>query len=1374
MKDINKMTRTGLIRTIVFLLGFFCGTQLVMATQDYPFQINTYNLSGAPAVLMNRGLTATDKIYVRNGHYYTQSNNRVRFWGINLSPHMLFPVNDTAADRVAAHLERMGINLVRVHALDAIANPSFMGLVDSTLGYPYLSQTNLIALDRFLSALRAHGIYIDLVLKTGGGIQASPMDLFNRQMIDQQKQYAQSLLTHIVQNYNDVLAMIEINNENSLTAYYWLEQTKPLPQAYADELTNRWNAWLLNTYGSTANLAGNWVPGQSSVSDPGLKNGGFSSGVNPARAPWAASDWYITDTTCPGWDGITYPYTGSGSSSADDLWTTGTVDAYFELQLNAHTKPCKHYYTFLGQNNLSLVTGASYWLQFRAAATPARNIGLSLQQMSGTYASAWPAPQVAIAGTAQDYDYCFSSTLTATDIRLAFFPWVSRDTDANTSDPLDNQAGVLSLDNVSLSVNSGVALLPDEHLADVGGAGTVQRPQPWASGCPTFSAQRFKDYANFLASIERDYYTEMRDFVRSIAGSTPVTGSQVFFGGSHGGLIGNKNMADLMDFADAHLYWDHPTNTGSASWTMDNIPMVEYPADYRSLPAYIAASRVSGLPLTISEYSPNHTNRYAEEGYLMMSAYAALQDIDAVMVFDHYVWNKYNYPGTSGYDPNVYYELMPTQLDGWYSVLGETRAEALMHLAANIFRRADIAAARNMIVLNVSDAMRINQTTSGNSVKQVLENVSDGSTNFDVRMGLISRLTMTHTDSPQSALLPLPQPPYISDTGELDWNYQPDSSRFIVDGQRTKAVSGYLRNSSALNGMTITGLGGSTQFGVLSATAMDNRPLATSQQILITTISEGKNRYTKYVPQAGRVQLCYDGDNDGICPNANGDAYYDNPADKYFYDAEAGPFYVTNNPARVRLTGAATIIRVQRLGTDGQLKKDANGNVMPDIFLTPIADGYEFDVGADGDDTPWYLVTSILPQAQSQTRLVETEDGQISGDPAYNKRVLDSNASGTGYVQLAATGGVTLVVPDDLPSDRYYVEVKAAGLEDNGPPMIGLSVNGAKVGNNIALADVLGRSWVFYLAGNTVVNLPAGTGRTITLNYDPLANGVNGNRYVFLDYVRLYRAGTQPNGDLDSDGVVNSQDNCPTVSNPTQTDSNGNGSGDACDPVDVSISLTATPDPANTDSPLTYTVTASNAGPSPASAVVVTHTLPAGVTGSGIPSQGSCTGTGVISCNLGTLSNGQSATITVTATPGAEALFDATPSMTFSVNVSASTTVSAMETDPVPVNNSATATTNVRLACLGKVVTQRGTSSNDGTSSNRFEGTNGADVIHTLSGDDWIAGKGGNDTICGGAGNDNVNGNGGADTLSGGPGTDTCNGGSGTDSTDGSCESWTQ
>jgi uncharacterized repeat protein (TIGR01451 family) len=64
-----------------------------------------------------------------------------------------------------------------------------------------------------------------------------------------------------------------------------------------------------------------------------------------------------------------------------------------------------------------------------------------------------------------------------------------------------------------------------------------------------------------------------------------------------------------------------------------------------------------------------------------------------------------------------------------------------------------------------------------------------------------------------------------------------------------------------------------------------------------------------------------------------------------------------------------------------------------------------------------------------------------------------------------------------------------------------------------------------------------------------------------------------------------------------------------------------------------YTLTASNGGPGYASSAVVTDALPAGVSlVSAVPSQGSCSGDPVVTCNLGTINNGAVATITLTAT----------------------------------------------------------------------------------------------------------------------------------------------
>ncbi|MGZ5492352.1 MAG: IPTL-CTERM sorting domain-containing protein, partial [Thermoanaerobaculia bacterium] len=103
---------------------------------------------------------------------------------------------------------------------------------------------------------------------------------------------------------------------------------------------------------------------------------------------------------------------------------------------------------------------------------------------------------------------------------------------------------------------------------------------------------------------------------------------------------------------------------------------------------------------------------------------------------------------------------------------------------------------------------------------------------------------------------------------------------------------------------------------------------------------------------------------------------------------------------------------------------------------------------------------------------------------------------------------------------------------------------------------------------------------------------------------------------------------------------------------------------------INYTITVTNAGPQSASGVVVTDALPATVAfQSATPSQGSCTGTTTVTCNLGTLANGANATIQLIVS-----------NTIASGTVSNTATVTAAETDPAPANNSSTASTSVSAA----------------------------------------------------------------------------------------------
>jgi uncharacterized repeat protein (TIGR01451 family) len=121
--------------------------------------------------------------------------------------------------------------------------------------------------------------------------------------------------------------------------------------------------------------------------------------------------------------------------------------------------------------------------------------------------------------------------------------------------------------------------------------------------------------------------------------------------------------------------------------------------------------------------------------------------------------------------------------------------------------------------------------------------------------------------------------------------------------------------------------------------------------------------------------------------------------------------------------------------------------------------------------------------------------------------------------------------------------------------------------------------------------------------------------------------------------------------------------------ADLSITKTDSPDPVIVGNNITYTIAVTNNGPNSATGVIVSDTLPAGVTFvSATPSQGSCSGTSAVSCALGSLSNGASATVTLVVTA------------TQTGSVSNTASVTRNEADPKSSNDSATAATMVNPA----------------------------------------------------------------------------------------------
>jgi uncharacterized repeat protein (TIGR01451 family) len=137
----------------------------------------------------------------------------------------------------------------------------------------------------------------------------------------------------------------------------------------------------------------------------------------------------------------------------------------------------------------------------------------------------------------------------------------------------------------------------------------------------------------------------------------------------------------------------------------------------------------------------------------------------------------------------------------------------------------------------------------------------------------------------------------------------------------------------------------------------------------------------------------------------------------------------------------------------------------------------------------------------------------------------------------------------------------------------------------------------------------------------------------------------------------------------------------AVDPADLSITKSDSPDPVTAGGQLTYTIQVTNGGPDTAVNVVVTDELPSDINfDSATSTVGSCGNQGgKVTCNLGDLANGATATVTIKAT----VKNNAPPQVSNTASVSSDTA------DPQSNNNSDTETTTAKEKAEGPAVRQQ-------------------------------------------------------------------------------------
>ncbi len=233
-------------------------------------ELDLSRLLDAPAG--KHGFSAVGK----HGGIVFADGTRGRFFGTNVGGARCCPEKRQAeiwAERLAAH----GVNLLRLHAYDS----RWGGIIDYSQGNSRsLDAAAMDRMDYFVAELKKRGIYVyfDLLdyrsFLPGDEVRdAAIMDtrwensikgasIFNRRIIDLQKEFATQLLTHhnpyTGLRYVDEPALLiqEITNENSL---FYLANPNLILPSYTEELRGLWNQWLAKQFPSRNQLAAAWT-----------------------------------------------------------------------------------------------------------------------------------------------------------------------------------------------------------------------------------------------------------------------------------------------------------------------------------------------------------------------------------------------------------------------------------------------------------------------------------------------------------------------------------------------------------------------------------------------------------------------------------------------------------------------------------------------------------------------------------------------------------------------------------------------------------------------------------------------------------------------------------------------------------------------------------------------------------------------------------------------------------------------------------------------------------------------------------------------------------------------------------------------------------
>ncbi len=730
-----------------------------------------------------------------DAHFYA-GDKRIRFLGVNMSFSAGMPAKEDG-ERIVARMAKFGINVVRFHHMDTASWPNGIRSRGAKTATD-LDPDALARLDYFIAQLKQHGIYANINLLVGRRFSAAdglPVEIqkldwkdqhvvgfWNAAHLESQKQYARALLMHVNPHTKSdytrepAVAFVEINNENGLVHAWLSGHVDTFPEVFTIELQQQWNTWLQRRYGNEAKLRAAWSAGAKPLGVELLRNNDFSRQLQ---------EWNLEKHN-------------GAQATAKPL-----PDGMLELRVNQPGSETWH--VQFGQQGLKFQSNEAYTVSFRAKANSSRSMSVTASQAHDSYANLGLSADAPLTNDWREFRFVFNASQTDERARITFGRFGAAGT-------------VIMLANVSVRPGGVEGLRNGEVFK------TIPRFEKKAFGQRTAEAQR--DWMRFLTDTEDRYWQAMYRFLKD------ELKLKALVGGTIGGCS-PLNVQAKMDWADTHAYWQHPRfprkSWDAGDWIVDNKSMVNERGG--TLPG-LALKRIAGKPHAVTEYNHSAPNTFSSEGFLLLAAYGALQDWDAIYAYSY----AHARDGTGAWNSR--------KINSFFDIDQHPTKMATFFGAAAMFLRGDVKPAGTLVNASLPLEREIDLLRTASSWSLV-----DAS-----KVGLPKETPLMHrvavsSSAPATPKFAFPRPRYESDTEELVWDTS-EAGRGVVtiNSPRTKGVIGYGGGKRFQLGQVTIEPGATTQDGwstitvsALTPTLNDTSPAQQAGAYLITATGSAEN-----------------------------------------------------------------------------------------------------------------------------------------------------------------------------------------------------------------------------------------------------------------------------------------------------------------------------------------------------------------------------------------------------------------------------------------------------------------------------------------------------------------------------------------------------